>query len=363
MSFGARAVIRPDALRHNLSVIQQAAPGSRVMAVVKANAYGHGLCTVADSLPDADSFAVARLDEARELRQHGIEKPIVLLEGVWDAADQTSAINQGCELVVHSVEQVELLEAHVGARATVWLKVDTGMHRLGFLPSDVPRAIERLEASAHVRELRLMTHFSSADDTDDDKTARQLEQFADVASGFDGDVSVANSPGLLGWGAIRDLKERLGFSGDHWIRPGIALYGVSPFDGSRGDTLGLRPAMQFEARLIAKKPIAAGEFVGYRERYETTRDTTIGVIAAGYGDGYSRRFRDGTPVLLNGRRVPLAGVVSMDMLTVDLGPDAGDAVGDVATLWGDGLPVEELADWAETIPYTLLCGVTHRESA
>ena len=363
MSFGARAVIRPDALRHNFSVIQQAVPGSRVMAVVKANAYGHGLCTVADSLSNADSFAVARLDEARELRQHGIEKPIVLLEGVWDTEDQTSAINQGCELVVHNFTQVQLLEAHAGARATVWLKVDTGMHRLGFMPNEVPEAIARLTASAHVKDLRLMTHFSSADVTDDDKTVRQLEQFATVATGFDGDISVANSPGALGWDSIRNLRDRLGFSGEHWIRPGIALYGVSPFDGSSGDALGLKPAMQFEARLIATKRVPAGEYVGYRERYVTPRDTTIGVIAAGYGDGYSRRFRDGTPVLLNGRRVPLAGIVSMDMLTVDLGPDADDRVGDVAILWGDGLAVEELAEWADTIPYTLLCGVMHRESA
>ncbi|MDJ0916222.1 MAG: alanine racemase [Woeseiaceae bacterium] len=363
MSFGARAVIRPDALRHNLSVIHKAVPGSRVMAVIKANAYGHGLCTVADSLTDADSFAVARLTEARELRQHGIEKPIVMLEGVWDRDDQTSAINQGCELVVHSLEQVELLEAHAGAKVTVWLKIDTGMHRLGFALKGVPEVLLRLRASPHVKQLRLMTHFSNADVVDDDKTTRQLERFASIAKGFDGDVSVANSPGALGWDEIRELKSTLGFAGDHWIRPGLSLYGVSPFPASSGDALDLLPAMQFEARLISVKRISAGESVGYRERFTADRDTTIGVIAAGYGDGYPRSFRDGTPVLLNGRRVPLAGIVSMDMLTVDLGPDARDRVGDVATLWGDGLAVEELAGWADTIPYTLLCGVMHRESA
>ncbi len=361
MSFGARAVIRLDALRHNLTTIRDAVPGARVMAVVKANAYGHGLNAVATALGDVDSFAVARLEEAKRLRSQGIDQPIVLLEGVWDATDQTTAINQGCELVVHCDEQIALLEQHAGIRCTVWLKVDTGMGRLGVSPQQAPAALERLRALACVREVRIMTHFSSADELGNGKTLQQLERFRPLAEGFDGDVSVANSPGSLGWHEIAELKANLGFSGDHWIRPGIALYGISPFHGKTGADLGLRPVMQFEGRLIAVKPIRQGDTVGYTERFRAERDTTIGVIAAGYGDGYTRRFEDGTPVLLNGRRVPLAGVVSMDMITVDLGPDAQDRVGDVATLWGEALPVEELVPYCGTLSYALVCGVTHRE--
>ncbi len=361
MSFGARAVIRLDALRHNLKTIRDTVPGARVMAVVKANAYGHGLRAVAAALDDIDSFAVARLEEAKRLRQQGIDQPIVLLEGVWDAADQTTAINQGCELVIHSEEQIALLEQHAGIRCTVWLKIDTGMGRLGVSPEAAEPALQRLRALACVREVRLMTHFSSADELDNDKTLRQLERFRPLAEGFDGDVSVGNSPATLGWREVKELKERLGFSGDHWIRPGIALYGVSPFAGKTGTDLDLKPVMQFEGRLIAVKPVSPGETVGYTERFEAQSDTIIGVIAAGYGDGYSRRFRDGTPVLLNGRRVPLAGVVSMDMITVDLGADAEDQVGDVATLWGGELPIEELAPWCDAIPYTMVCGIMHRE--
>lgn len=361
MSFGARAVIRLDALQHNLNTLRDSVPDARIMAVVKANAYGHGLSAVAAALDDVDSFAVARLEEGRRLRAQGVRQPIVLLEGVWDADDQAEAIKLGCELVIHCDEQIALLEQHAGSQCTVWLKVDTGMRRLGVTTEHAPAALARLRALACVRELRLMTHFSSADELDNDKTRQQLERFRPLAEGFGGDVSVANSPGTLGWQEVAALKSSLGFSGDHWVRPGIALYGVSPFPGKTGADLGLRPVMQFEGRLIAVKAVQKGDTVGYTERYRAEKDTTIGVIAAGYGDGYTRRFEDGTPVVLNGRRVPLAGVVSMDMLTVDLGPDASDRVGDVATLWGDELPVEELVPFCGTLSYALLCGVTHRE--
>ncbi|MEM9402958.1 MAG: alanine racemase [Pseudomonadota bacterium] len=360
MSFGARAVIRLDALHHNLKTLRDAVPDARLMAVVKANAYGHGLETVARSL-DADSFAVARLEEARRLRAIGVKSPIVLLEGVWDAADQAEALSLGCELVVHSPEQLAMLEQQDTPACTVWLKVDTGMNRLGFAPEDAEAALARLRRLGCVEDLRLMTHFSSADEVGNDKTRQQLDRFRPLATGFAGDVSVANSPATFGWDEVRRLKDDLGFAGHQWIRPGIALFGISPFEGRTGDDLGLRPVMQFKGRLIALKPLRQGDAVGYTERYTAERDTIIGVIAAGYGDGYTRHFRDGTPVLLNGRRVPLAGVVSMDMLTVDLGPDATDRVGDIATLWGDGLPIEELVPYCGSLPYTLVCGVTHRE--
>jgi alanine racemase len=336
----------------------------RIMAVIKANAYGHGLSKVADTLSGVDAFAVARLDEARQLRIDGITTlPVVLLEGVWSRADLDEAAGLGCELVVHCTEQLDLLERHSGSPVPVWLKVDTGLTRLGFDIRAAAKVLGRLRKLRAVAGIRLMTHFASADEVGNPKTAKQLERFAEVATGFDGDVSVANSAALFGWSErLRELKTGLGFTGEQWVRPGIALYGVSPFSGRHGAELGLVPAMTFEARLIAVKSVSAGETIGYTERFRVEADTTVGVIAAGYGDGYSRGFPDGTPVLLNGRRVPLAGVVSMDMLTVDLGPESTDRVGDIATLWGEALPVEEVSSYSGALPYTVVCGVMHRET-
>ena len=363
MSFGARALIRLGALRHNLEVLRSVAPGARVMAVIKANAYGHGLVPVAQHLEMADSLAVARLPEAQLLRESGIDKPVVLLAGVSTDEELRLAFDQGFELVVHDVEQVGLLERATGGGGTVWLKVDTGMNRLGFAPADAPELIRRLRAAAAVNDLRLMTHFSSADELDNPVTESQIEAFAPVTRDFPGAVSIANSPASLGWPQVVDARARLGFGGDFWIRPGISLFGVSPFADKTGRELGLKPVMQFEARLIAVKPLHAGARVGYKGAYTSERDTTLGIIAAGYGDGYTRHFRSGTPVLLNGRRVPLVGIVSMDMCAVDLGEGASDRVGDIATLWGDDLPVEEVAPWADAIPYELVCGVMNREES
>lgn len=363
MSFGARALIRLGALEHNLDVLRSAAPGARVMAVIKANAYGHGLVPVARHLEAADSLAVARLPEALVLREAGIDKPIVLLAGVASDDELRVAFARGFELVVHDIAQVEMLERANDSRGTVWLKFDTGMNRLGFPPDAAPELRPRLEAAGPVRELRLMTHFSSADELDNAITRTQLAAFAPVAGGFPGAVSIANSPASLGWPQVIDARAELGFEGDFWIRPGISLFGISPFADKTGRELGLKPVMQFEARLIAVKPLHAGARVGYKGAYVCEQDTTLGIVAAGYGDGYTRHFRSGTPVLLNGRRVSLIGNVSMDMCAVDLGPGAADRVGDIATLWGDELPVEEVAPWADAIPYELVCGVMNREDS
>ncbi len=363
MSFGARALIRLGALRHNLEVLQSVVPGARVMAVIKANAYGHGLVPVARHLEAADSLAVARLPEAQLLRESGIDKPVVLLAGVSTNEELRVAFDQGFELVVHDVDQVGLLERANRSGGTVWLKVDTGMNRLGFTPADAPDLVRRLRAASAVKELRLMTHFSSADELDNPVTESQLKAFAPVTRNFPGAVSIANSPASLGWPQVVDARARLGFGGDFWIRPGISLFGISPFAEKTGRELGLKPVMQFEARLIAVKPLRAGARVGYKGAYISERDTMLGIIAAGYGDGYTRHFRSGTPVLLNGRRVPLVGLVSMDMCAVDLGEGAADRVGDIATLWGDDLPVEEVAPWADAIPYELVCGVMNREDS
>lgn len=363
MSFGARALIRLGALEHNLSVIRKAAPGSRVMAVIKANAYGHGMVTVAQHLTDVDAFAVARVTEALLLQENGIEVPIVLLAGFMNEVELASAIEHDFQPVVHSIEQLDLLENRRTGALTVWLKVDTGMNRLGFAPRECERIIERLNAMPVISEVRLMTHLSSADELERATTAAQLARFRPLVEGFDGAVSIGNTPGILGWPEVSSAEAEFGFKGDAWIRPGIALFGVSPFPNTVGADLGLKPVMQFEARLIAKKPLRAGAQVGYRGSYIADSQTQLGIISAGYGDGYTRQFRTGTPVLINGRRVPLIGNVSMDMIAVDLGPDANDEVGDIATLWGSGLPVEEVAPFADAIPYELVCGVMNREDS
>ncbi|MGB5334614.1 MAG: alanine racemase [Woeseiaceae bacterium] len=363
MSFGARALIRLGALEHNLDVIRKAAPGSRVMAVIKANAYGHGMVTVAQHLTDVDAFAVARVPEALLLQENGIEAPIVLLAGVMTEAELASAIEHRFQPVVHCFEQVELLENSRSGAVTVWLKIDTGMNRLGFPPQECERVLQRLKAIPVIREVRLMTHLSSADELETETTAAQLARFRPLVEGFDGAVSIGNTPGILGWPEVASARQRFGLAGDSWIRPGIALFGVSPFADKVGAELGLKPVMQFEARLIAKKPLSSGARVGYKGSYISDSQTQLGIISAGYGDGYTRHFRTGTPVLINGRRVPLIGNVSMDMIAVDLGPDARDKVGDIATLWGSGLPVEEVAPFADAIPYELVCGVMNREDS
>ncbi|HSD68171.1 MAG TPA: alanine racemase [Woeseiaceae bacterium] len=361
MSFGARVRIRLGALQHNFSLLKEAAGGARICSVIKANAFGHGLLTVARGLPQSDSFAVARLSEARVLRDNDIDKPVVLLAGVMNADDLKEALRLDCELVVHNRQQLELLEALPAGAATVWLKVDTGMHRLGIDPTDAPAYLARLRACRAVRELRLMSHLANADNTSDPMTARQLACFRQVAADFPGDVSVANSAAILGWpearAALSAEPSRV------WVRPGIALYGISPFPNRCGNELGLQPVMEFESHLIAVKSVKEGAAVGYGGNWRAPRDTVVGIVSAGYGDGYPRFLPSGTPVLVNDRRVPLIGTISMDMLAVELGPDAEDQPGDTVLLWGARLPAEEVAACAGTIAYQLICGVTHRESS
>jgi alanine racemase len=298
-----------------------------------------------------------------ELRRSGIELPIVLLAGVMNAAELKAAIEGGFQPVVHCLEQVELLETADSGNVVVWIKVDTGMNRLGFAPQQADAVIQRAERAAAVGEVRLMTHLSSADELHSSTTLEQLQRFESVARDFQGSVSIGNTPATLGWPAVRDSQQQFGFRGDHWIRPGIALFGISPFADRTGVDLGLKPVMQFEARLIARKPLPAGSRVGYKGSYVSDSDSVLGILSAGYGDGYSRHFRSGTPVLINGRRVSLIGNVSMDLIAVDLGIEANEAIGDIATLWGDGLPVEEVAPWADAIPYELVCGVMNREDS
>jgi alanine racemase len=331
------------------------------MAVIKSNGYGHGLVTAARAFDAADAYAVARMEEAQLLRNAGVEKPLVLLEGLFDRDDLLLAGSQRFEVVVHCAEQVRMLaELDTALPLVVWLKVDTGMHRLGLAPRDVAEAVRRLRDADAVGELRLMTHFAQAERLEDGTTAEQIGRLCHVAGHFDGAVTLANSAAILGWKRSLDgLTAQFPELGPPWIRPGISLYGISPFPEGSGADLGLRPAMEFLSTLIAVKPVAAGERGGYGGRYTATRDMRLGIAAVGYGDGYPWRMPDGAPVLVDGRRAPIAGRVSMDMITIDV-TEHPAAVGSEVVLWGRGLPVEEVARAAGTIPYELVCRVTER---
>jgi len=347
-----RAIVDTAALRHNLDRVRATAPAARVMAVIKANAYGHGLVPAAKALAQTDGFAVARLEEGLALRAAGLANRILLLEGVFGPEQLAAAAQQHFDLIVHSVEQLEMLEARAGTDViSAWIKVDTGMNRLGFRLEQFATAYDRLRRVANVApDPTLMTHLANADDRRDAMTARQLRAFAVATNGLVGARSIANSAALLAWPDTRA----------DWVRPGVALYGVSPFASGTGAELGLRPVMTLQTEVIAVKDVRVGETVGYGGAWRASRDTRLAVVAAGYGDGYPRSVESGTPVLVNGHRAPLVGRVSMDMITVDVTDLPGVATGDPVVLWGEGVPVEEIARHAGTIPYELICGVSQR---
>ena len=351
MSRPAKVVINLSALRHNFSRIRTIAPDSRVMAIVKADAYGHGLVRIAQSLEQADAFGVACLEEARELRQAKIQQRIILLEGPYSGEELTKISQLGLDMVVHDLSQVEMLEQNqLNKPVCIWLKLDTGMHRLGFSPDLASEALARLEQSAGVKEIRLMTHLASANNREDPMTRKQLQCFSQFNENMSLEKTIANSAGIL---AFPDAHV-------DWVRPGIMLYGVSPFSDSNGSQEGLKPVMTLQSRLITVRALKAGDPVGYGATWRCPEDMSVGVVAAGYGDGYPRHAESGTPVLVNGKRVELIGRASMDMLTVDLRSQSQAKTGDPVVLWGEGLPVEEVANHAGTIPYEVLCAVHKR---
>jgi len=347
-----RALVDTAALRHNLRRVREAAPSAEVMAVVKANGYGHGLVPVAKALAETDGFAVARIDEALALRAAGLRNRVLLLEGVFSPGQLEAAANERFDVMVHSFEQIELLEARAGSGTIrAWIKVDSGMNRLGFRVEQFADAYARLRRCRGIEpDPTLVTHLASADDRRDVKTGEQLAAFASVTNGYSGARSIANSAGVLAWPATH---------GD-WVRPGLMLYGVSPFPSGSAEELGLRPAMMLQTQVIAVKTVKPGETVGYGGAWRAERETLVAVAAGGYGDGYPRSTPSGTPVLVNGRRAPLVGRVSMDMITVDVTDQPAVAPGDPVVLWGEGVPVEEIARQAGTIPWELICGVSQR---
>ncbi len=347
------ATVDGAALNHNLGRVRNWAPRSRVMAVIKANAYGHGLVSVARALEAADAFAVARVDEGLTLRAAGIAKRTVLLEGVFDRGQLEAAAGAQFELVVHTAEQIELLrQAGPGAPFTVWLKLDSGMNRLGFKGAAFDEARAALDGLARVRSpVNLFTHLASADLPELPTTSAQLALFAEATGSLPGERSIANSAGMLSFPQAQA----------DWVRPGLVLYGVSPIAGSIGADFGLKPAMTLRSHVIALKDVAPGERVGYGGDWSADRPTRLAVAAVGYGDGYPRSLSSGSPVLVNGERAPLAGRVSMDMIGIDVTHlSRAPKLGDPVILWGEGLPVEEVAVWADTIPYELLCGISQR---
>lgn len=352
MTRPARVEIDLTAARDNLARVRTIAPRSRVMAIIKADGYGHGLTRMARALSTADAYGVACLEEAVLLRRAGVRKRIVLLEGAFDADELEPIRELRLDTMVHCPEQVRMLElAPDGAPISAWLKVDTGMHRLGVDPEQAVAMWQRLRACASVADdIRLVTHFSNANARGDESVVRQLAAFAGSTGNLTGERCIANSAGII---AVPSAHA-------DWVRPGLMLYGVSPFADTLSYQEGLRPVMTVRSALIAVKSVRKGETVGYGGTWSCPQDMPVGVVAMGYGDGYPRHCESGTPMLVNGRRAMLIGRPSMDMLIVDLRnvPDA--QVGDPVVLWGEGLPVEEVARHANTIPYELLCSVRVR---
>lgn len=346
------ATIDLEALRSNLAVAKARAPGAKAWAVVKANAYGHGLERGMRGLSDADGLALIEPEAALQLREMGWKKPVLLLEGFFDMADLRMAASQRVQVAVHSLKQIEMIEgARLASPVTVHLKMNSGMNRLGFTPAAYREAYERIRAVPEVSNVVLMTHFANADDAGNRALplAEQMRRFETAARGLRGERSICNSAANL-------LYPELAAD---WVRPGIMLYGGSP-GGGAAESFGLEPAMTLASEIIGVQDLAAGDAVGYGSRFIAGRPLRIGVVACGYADGYPRHAPAGTPVLVDGVRTQIAGRVSMDMLTVDLTPVPGAGIGSRVVLWGVGLPIDEVAQAAGTIGYELMCALAPR---
>lgn len=344
-----QAYINPSALENNLRVARRAAPSARIMAVIKADGYGHGLVRVAEALSGADGFALLDIRDAAQLREAGFRQTILLLEGAFDAGDMAVVARYDLACVIHSVWQLALLDACPGKGSLdIWLKVNSGMNRLGFAPQQAAQAMEQLRRHRAVRSITLMTHFANADEACG--IAGPFALFNDFAAQYRVPRSLANSAALLRYPETH---------GD-WVRPGLMLYGASPFAEVSAQQLGLQPAMTLRGRIIAVQELRAGDEIGYGALFRAEHAMRIGIVACGYADGYPRHAPNGTPVLVDGQATQTLGRVSMDMLYADLSklPQAG--VGSAVTLWGEGLPVEEVARAAGTVSYELMCALTAR---
>jgi alanine racemase len=352
MSRPAQITINLGALRNNLQQVRLMAPNSYILAMVKSNAYGHGLERIALALKGVDAFGVASSEEGFLLRNAGIKRPIFLMEGLFNASELEPAIKQDFTLIVHAEHQVAMLESIFEAAKplAVWLKIDTGMHRLGFTPEEARGMYQRLKNCSVVKSIGLMTHFASAGSVDPASTLQQLELFNSVTEGLEGPRSLSNSAGIIAWPSAHG----------EWVRPGIMMYGASPLSGHRGVEHSLEPVMTLSSQLIAIHDLKKDEKVGYGGTWTCPEDMRVGIVAIGYGDGYPHHVQSGAPVLVNGRPCPLVGQVAMDMLTVDLRTQPQAGIGDPVLLWGPGLPVEVVAEYSETTAYELLTRITQR---
>lgn len=340
--------ISQEALLHNVTQVRHFAPGAKIMAMVKGNAYGHGLVQVAKLLSGhVEALGVACIEEANLLRAAGITIDIVLMEGIFNADELCQVQAQRFTLVVHHWPQIAALQAHKGHTAPfkVWLKLNTGMHRLGFQASEFLAAYQQLSQLPHCEIVGYLSHFSKADHQGDPHTEQQYRLFCDTIAPLPGLKSIANSAGILAWPKLQA----------DWVRPGLMLYGVSPFADQWGTAFHLKPVMTLQAQIIAIRTLAAGDRVGYAGAFEAKVASQIGIVSIGYADGYPWHAKSGIPVLVNHQRTYTVGRVSMDMLAVDLSTCKAVKVGDPVILWGEGLPIEEVADHIGTIPWELLC--------
>jgi alanine racemase len=345
-----RATISAAALAHNLAIARTHAGASKVWAVVKADAYGHGLLRAAQALREADGFALLDFADALRLRSAGIDKPILMLEGFFKPGDIALLLRHRLTPVIHSIEQIEMLEkTGLDGTLDVYLKVNSGMNRLGFAVNSVRLAWNALEGNPGIASVTLMTHFADADG--ESGIAAQMQWFNELTHPFEAPRSLANSAALL-----RFPEEARA----DWVRPGIMLYGCSPFTFRTAEDIGLQPAMTLAAEIVGVQHLQAGERVGYGMTYEAAQEMTIGVVACGYADGYPRHAPSGTPVLVAGQRTGTVGRVSMDLLCVDISDMPEAYVGTPVTLWGEGLPCDEVAQSAGTVSYELLCALAPR---
>ncbi|MFW2438179.1 MAG: alanine racemase [Arenicellales bacterium] len=346
-----RASINVDALQHNFNQVRRLAPDTRQMAIVKADAYGHGLLMCCRALKEADSFGLLDLADAISLRTAGFTHPVCLLEGFFSIDEIPLIAENNLEPVIHSDWQLDILDNTPQQQGfSVWLKVDTGMNRLGFAPERFKSVLKRLSAMKCVRRISLMSHLADADLREGPKTAHQLKEFLCLTESTDLDRSMANSAAVLAHpGCYLD-----------WVRPGIMLYGSSPFSDLSASSLNLTPVMSLRSEIISIKPCQKGDAVGYGSSWHCPQDMDVGVVACGYGDGYPRHAPSGTPVMVAGKLTQLIGRVSMDMITVDLRGIDSATTGSPVELWGRDVSVDTVAEMAGTISYELLCGVTQR---
>ncbi|MFT6310173.1 MAG: alanine racemase [Porticoccus sp.] len=352
MARPAQAIIDLAALRHNYALAQRLAGSGKVLAVVKANAYGHGIVKVAEVLESlAPALGVACIEEAIQLRNAGIKIPILLMEGAFTFDEIVVASEQGFWLMLTNQQQLtQLLTAKITRPINIWLKIDTGMHRLGIEPAETADFYQQLVGCKNVREVVIATHFASADDLDSKFTDQQLSVFNQATNGIGAPASLANSAGLLGWPAARR----------DWSRPGFMLYGNTPFAKAHVEADKLQHVMTLKSAVIAVCDVPAGDSVGYANTWVAQRVSRIATVAIGYGDGYPRQAPNGTPVLINGQRVELAGRVSMDMISIDVTDIENVQIGDEVILWGEALSTNEVASYLGTSGYEMMARMPDR---